>query len=158
MEIIKREKYRSSDRGVHQDNNMLRITLQCSIYEWNFIKKVLFKRHEGNFPDIYDSAKNYWNNEDLTPPINAVVRCENGTWIIESGMDPRGEGHLFECNLDEFHEYFYDKYNNEKFQINLSTMKAFLQSFKNASGDNEEIHIGKYFRIPTKLSDRDWLN
>jgi|LUMF01.1.fsa_nt_gb hypothetical protein len=69
-------------------------------------------RTHGTFAQVYEAARAYYNGtaEDR-PPLDAVVRRENGEWMLESGLEPAGDAD-FACSLEAFDLYFADSYDD----------------------------------------------
>jgi len=64
----------------------------------------------GTFQDIFFAARGYYRDEEDIPPMDAVVRRQDGDyWVLESGLtaDPHAE---FECSLEDFHRFWSQSY------------------------------------------------
>ena len=88
-------------------------------------------RTAGNFPKIYAQAREYYTNpeEQKTSPMNAVVRRENGKWMIESGLEPSQDADV-ECTLESFDSYFYETYSDSEYVPSDSDENEFASVFK----------------------------
>jgi hypothetical protein len=69
-------------------------------------------RTRGTFADIYQAAKELYNDTTHSP-INPVVRLEGSTWMLESSLEPTDGS--FECSLDAFHGWFSESYRDAEF-------------------------------------------
>lgn len=88
-------------------------------------------RTTGSFAKIYKQAREYYTNAEKqkTSPMDAVVRRENGKWMIESGLEPSQNADV-ECTLESFDSYFYETYSDAEYEPSESDEKEFADVFK----------------------------
>ncbi len=65
-------------------------------------------RTSGTFQDVYNAAKNYALGIEDDWPINPVIRCEDGTWMLESDLEPTYSA--IQITLEAFNIYFWESY------------------------------------------------
>lgn len=86
-------------------------------------------RTTGTFQKIYAAAKAYAIDPAETGcPLDPVVRCENGEWMLESGLEPqRGD---FEVHLEDFDNWFFDVYENPEYTPSIADISDFVEAHK----------------------------
>ena len=87
-------------------------------------------RTHGTFGDVYDAAKSYYTGtaEDGCP-MDAVVRREDGEWMLESGIEPARDAD-FECTLDAFDSYFFEAYPDHTFTPSEADATEFVEAME----------------------------
>ena len=81
-------------------------------------------RTTGTFQDVYAAAKAYYSDEDGGCPHNPVVRCEDGKWMLESGLEPTdGE---FEIGLETFDNWFCEEYKDGRYVPSAADIEDFV--------------------------------
>lgn len=68
-------------------------------------------RTQGTFQKIYDAAREFMADGHGMPHDPVIRKCENGTWMLESGMES-AEGCDFEISLDDFISYWWEGLND----------------------------------------------
>jgi hypothetical protein len=65
----------------------------------------------GTFQDVYRTARDYYNDENVDDcPMDPVVRRVDTEWMLESGINPSSDAD-YECSLaDVFDTYFWEAY------------------------------------------------
>lgn len=67
-------------------------------------------RTHGTFASVYEAARDYYlGAAEDAQPSDAVVRRENGEWMLESRLEPAPDADI-ECDLEVFHDYFFEAY------------------------------------------------
>ena len=82
-------------------------------------------RTVGDFLDVYEAARAYYLGLEEGCPLNPVVRQEGQKWILESDLEP-GHYPSFETDLDTFHEFFYNTYNNPEYVPTKRDLSDFI--------------------------------
>lgn len=85
-------------------------------------------RTHGTFSQVYEAARAYYRGTDGTAedqPLDAVVRRENGEWVLESGLDSAPDA-AFELSLDEFDTFFAESYDDDGHKPTETDVREFL--------------------------------
>ena len=72
-------------------------------------------RTVGTFKKIYEQARAYLNNEDVSSISDPVVRLESdGKWVIESRLEPPQDT-ILETSLEDFQSYWYYSFEDKNY-------------------------------------------
>lgn len=64
-------------------------------------------RTTGTFADVCRAALELVENDYEDSPLDPVIRLENGTWMLESALEPAPDSEC-ECGLEDLISYFAD--------------------------------------------------
>jgi hypothetical protein len=81
-------------------------------------------RTVGTFADVYKQARAYLNDVSGLP-TDPVVRLENGSWILESRLEPQ-ENTVLEVSLEDFQGYWHYCFEDESFEPTDSDIADFV--------------------------------